>query len=177
MRYQTAPRPEPGGILTAPPCLGDGPFVLGDVRECAPLPQASRFPTDMVARLIDGREVAEKVKKEVRQSVADMARRGLRRPGLAVVLVGRNAASEIYVRNKRKACADAGIHSMAHDLPDTASEADLLKLIDELNGDDRVDGILVQLPLPEQIRQTAILERFDPAKDADGFHPFNVGRL
>ena len=81
------------------------------------------------------------------------------------------------MRNKRKACAEAGIHSLAHDLPQSASEQDLLKLIDDLNRDERVDGILVQLPLPEQIRQTAIIERIDPAKDADGFHPFNIGRL
>ena len=131
----------------------------------------------MTAQIIDGRLVADKLNKEIRQSVNDMVKRGLRRPGLAVVLVGRNPASEIYVRNKRKACADAGIHSMAHDLPDTASESDLLKLIDSLNADDRIDGILVQLPLPEQIRQVAVLERIDPAKDADGFHPFNLGRL
>ena len=81
------------------------------------------------------------------------------------------------MRNKRKACVEAGIHSLAHDLPQSASEQDLLKLIDDLNRDERVDGILVQLPLPEQIRQTAIIERIDPAKDADGFHPFNIGRL
>ena len=131
----------------------------------------------MNARLLDGRKLAARLKKEIRQSVEEMQARGLRRPGLAAILVGRDPASEIYVRNKRKACVEAGIHSLAHDLPQSASEQDLLELIDQLNHDERVDGILVQLPLPEQIRQTAILERIDPAKDADGFHPFNVGRL
>ena len=131
----------------------------------------------MSARLLDGRQLAARLKKEIRQSVEEMQARGLRRPGLAAVLVGRDPASEIYVRNKRKACVEAGIHSLAHDLPHSASEQDLVRLIDELNRDERVDGILVQLPLPEQIRQTAIIERIDPTKDADGFHPFNVGRL
>lgn len=131
----------------------------------------------MNARLLDGRKLAARLKKEIRQSVEEMQARGLRRPGLAAILVGRDPASEIYVRNKRKACVEAGIHSLAHDLSQSASEQALLELIDQLNHDERVDGILVQLPLPEQIRQTAILERIDPAKDADGFHPFNVGRL
>lgn len=135
------------------------------------------MPPHMTARLLDGRKLAAQLKKDIRQSVEEMQARGLRRPGLAAVLVGRDPASQIYVRNKRKACADAGIHSLAHDLPDTTTEKQLLKLISELNRDDRVDGILVQLPLPEQIRQTTILESIDPKKDADGFHPFNVGRL
>ncbi len=131
----------------------------------------------MSARLLDGRRLAARLNKEIRHAVEEMQARGLRRPGLSAVLVGRDPASELYVRNKRKACAEAGIHSLAHDLPQSASEQDLLKLIDDLNRDERVDGILVQLPLPEQIRQTAIIERIDPAKDADGFHPFNIGRL
>lgn len=131
----------------------------------------------MTARLLDGKKLASLVKAEVRKSVDAMLVKGLRAPGLAAVLVGRNPASEIYVRNKRKSCEESGIRSFAHDLPDTTSEKDLLALIDELNADDRVDGILVQLPLPEQIRQTAVLERIDPSKDADGFHPFNLGRL
>ena len=131
----------------------------------------------MSARLLDGRKLAARLKKEIRHSVEEMQGRGLRRPGLAAILVGRDPASEIYVRNKRKACVEAGIHSLAHDLPQAATEQDLLRLIDDLNRDERVDGILVQLPLPEQIRQTAIIEHIDPAKDADGFHPFNIGRL
>jgi len=131
----------------------------------------------MTARLLDGRQLAATLKQDIHKAVEDMQARSLRRPGLAAILVGRDAASEIYVRNKRKACAEAGIHSLAHDLPDTTTEKQLLKLIGELNRDERVDGILVQLPLPEQIRQTAIIEHIHPAKDADGFHPFNVGRL
>src|SRR5690606_22039079 len=90
---------------------------------------------------------------------------------------GEDPASAVYVRNKRKACEEAGIFSVSHDLPEDTSEARLLSLIDELNADPKVDGILVQLPLPGQIRQTAIIERIDPAKDVDGFHPYNVGRL
>jgi methylenetetrahydrofolate dehydrogenase (NADP+)/methenyltetrahydrofolate cyclohydrolase len=131
----------------------------------------------MSARLLDGQQLAARIKKDIRRSVEEMQARGQRRPGLAAILVGRDPASEIYVRNKRKACVEAGIHSLAHDLPATTPERELLKLIDALNADDRVDGILVQLPLPEQIRQTAIIERIDPTKDADGFHPFNIGRL
>jgi methylenetetrahydrofolate dehydrogenase (NADP+) / methenyltetrahydrofolate cyclohydrolase len=131
----------------------------------------------MTARLLDGRELATRIKNDIRRSVEQMQAQGLRRPGLAAILVGRDPASEIYVRNKRKACVEAGIHSLAHDLPQSASEQDLTRLIDDLNRDERVDGILVQLPLPEQIRQTSIIERIDPAKDADGFHPFNIGRL
>src|SRR5689334_12939524 len=131
----------------------------------------------MSARLLDGGTLAARLKKEIRKSVEEMQARGLRRPGLAAVLVGRDPASEIYIRNKRKACVESGIHSLALDLPATTSESDLLKLVDELNRDERVDGILVQLPLPEQIRQTAILEHIDPTKDVDGFHPFNLGRL
>ena len=92
-------------------------------------------------------------------------------------MVGDNAASAVYVRNKRRACEETGIVSVAHDLPETTSEAELLALIDRLNADPAIDGILVQLPLPAHIGSTAVLERIDPAKDVDGFHPYNVGRL
>jgi len=131
----------------------------------------------MAAQLIDGRRLAVEVKAEVRQSIGAMKAKGLRQPGLAVVMVGEDSASAVYVRNKRAACEEAGIHSVAHDLPHSCSEHDLLALIDRLNADDRIDGILVQLPLPEQIRQTAVIERIDPAKDVDCFHPYNIGRL
>lgn len=131
----------------------------------------------MTARLIDGKVVATQVKAEVRREIDALLARGLRRPGLAVVMVGDNAASEIYVRNKRKSCEESGVHSVAHDLPQSTSERELLTLIDELNGDDAIDGILVQLPLPDQIRQSSVIDRIDPAKDVDGFHPYNVGRL
>ncbi|MBV6418227.1 MAG: Bifunctional protein FolD protein [Steroidobacteraceae bacterium] len=131
----------------------------------------------MAARIIDGKRIAGEVKAEVRVEIDAALARGLRRPGLAVVMVGDSAASAIYVRNKRKACEDAGVLSFAHDLPQSTSERELLTLIDELNGDPRIDGILVQLPLPDQIRQSAIIDRIDPAKDVDGFHPYNLGRL
>ena len=129
----------------------------------------------MAARIIDGKRIAGEVKAEVRVEIDAALARGLRRPGLAVVMVGDSAASAIYVRNKRKACEDAGVLSFAHDLPQSTSERELLTLIDELNGDPRIDGILVQLPLPDQIRQSAIIDRIDPAKDVDGFHPYNPG--
>lgn len=131
----------------------------------------------MAARLIDGKRIAGEVKAEVRAEIDAALARGLRRPGLAVVMVGDNAASAIYVRNKRKACEESGVLSVAHDLPQSTSERELLTLIDELNGDPRIDGILVQLPVPDQIRQSAIIDRIDPQKDVDGFHPYNLGRL
>lgn len=131
----------------------------------------------MTARLIDGKTVANQVKAEVRREIDALLARGLRRPGLAVVMVGDNAASEIYVRNKRKSCEESGVLSVAHDLPQSSSERELLTLIDELNANDAIDGILVQLPLPDQIRQASVIDRIDPAKDVDGFHPYNVGRL
>jgi methylenetetrahydrofolate dehydrogenase (NADP+)/methenyltetrahydrofolate cyclohydrolase len=102
---------------------------------------------------------------------------GLRPPGLATILVGDNGASRIYVRNKRRACDAAGIRSFDHDLPGNTPQQALLELIDELNTNDDVDGILVQLPLPEHIEETLVIERITPTKDVDGFHPYTVGRL
>ncbi len=131
----------------------------------------------MTAVVIDGRELAGEVKAQVRTAIEAALARGHRRPALAVVKVGDNPASDVYVRNKRKACEEVGIRSVAHDLPRSSSEIALLALIDELNRDPDIDGILVQLPLPDQIRSTTVIERIDPAKDVDGFHPYNVGRL
>jgi methylenetetrahydrofolate dehydrogenase (NADP+) / methenyltetrahydrofolate cyclohydrolase len=131
----------------------------------------------MTARIIDGKAIAQEVRNEVRRSIDGMVGRGLRRPGLAVLMVGDNPASQVYVRNKRRACEEVGIVSVAHDLPQSTSETELLARIDELNADEAVDGILVQLPLPDHIRESAVVERIDPRKDADGFHPYNVGRL
>ena len=131
----------------------------------------------MTAQVIDGRKLATEVKNQVRTAVEAAFGRGRRRPALAVVKVGDNPASEVYVRNKRKACEEVGIRSVAHDLPHSTSEIALLSLIEELNCDPEIDGILVQLPLPDQILSTAIIEKIDPAKDVDGFHPYNVGRL
>jgi len=131
----------------------------------------------VAARLIDGRELAGEVKSEVRRTIETTVAGGGHRPGLAVVKVGDDPASAVYVRGKRRACEEVGIVSFAYDLPASTAEAALLSLIDELNRDARVDGILVQLPLPPHIARTAVIERIDPVKDVDGFHPYNIGRL
>jgi len=137
-------------------------------------PVSLRGPT---AHLIDGKAIAREVKAEVRSIVDRMVAQGRRPPGLAVVMVGDNPASAVYVRNKRLACTECGIHSVAIDMPQSTSEVELLTRIDALNADESIDGILVQLPLPEHIRQTEVVERIDPRKDVDGFHPYNIGRL
>ena len=131
----------------------------------------------MAAQLIDGRQLAGEIKADVRRGIAALVAHGGQRPGLAVIKVGEDPASAVYVRNKRRACEEVGVVSLAYDLPAQTPEADLLALIDELNADPRVHGILVQLPLPEHIGRTAVIERIDPAKDVDGFHPYNIGRL
>jgi methylenetetrahydrofolate dehydrogenase (NADP+)/methenyltetrahydrofolate cyclohydrolase len=129
------------------------------------------------AALIDGKAIAREVRALVRAAVDRQVAAGRRPPGLAVVMVGDNPASQVYVRHKRSACAECGVYSMAVDLPRSTSEVGLLSRIDELNADERIDGILVQLPLPEHIRQTSVVERINPRKDVDGFHPYNIGRL
>ena len=131
----------------------------------------------MTAQIIDGKAIAQSLIEEIREKVDARLKAGKRAPGLAVILVGNDPASEVYVRNKRRGCENAGILSFAHDLPADTSEATLLALIDELNQDERVDGILVQLPLPKHIDSETILERIVADKDVDGFHPYNIGRL
>ena len=131
----------------------------------------------MTARLIDGKALAERTTREVAERVEARVASGKAAPGLAVVLIGENAASQLYVRNKRRTTESVGMRSFAHDLPATTSEAELLALIDRLNADPAVSGILVQLPLPKQIDPASVVERIDPRKDVDGFHPYNVGRL
>jgi methylenetetrahydrofolate dehydrogenase (NADP+) / methenyltetrahydrofolate cyclohydrolase len=131
----------------------------------------------MTARILDGKAVAERLTSDVREKVAARLASGKDAPGLAVVLVGENVASQVYVRNKRKTTDNVGMRSLALDLPATVGEAELLALIDRLNGDPAVNGILVQLPLPKQIRSETVIESIDPKKDVDGFHPYNVGRL
>ncbi|RXZ44126.1 bifunctional methylenetetrahydrofolate dehydrogenase/methenyltetrahydrofolate cyclohydrolase FolD [Crenobacter cavernae] len=131
----------------------------------------------MVAQRIDGKAVADARIDAVRKEVDARLAAGLRVPTLAVVLVGDDAASAVYVRNKKRACATAGIRSLAYDLPTATTQEDLLALIDELNANAEVDGILVQLPLPEHIDPQSVIERIDPHKDVDGFHPYNMGRL
>jgi methylenetetrahydrofolate dehydrogenase (NADP+)/methenyltetrahydrofolate cyclohydrolase len=129
------------------------------------------------AKIMDGKAVASRVRQQVALEAAAFAVKKSRRPGLAVVQVGSDPASSVYVRHKRKACAEAGIESFAYDLPATTSEAELLSLVTRLNADDRVDGILVQLPLPKGLDSTRIMDAVDPAKDVDGFHPVNTGLL
>jgi len=131
----------------------------------------------MAAKIIDGKTIAQQVRLEVAEKVKQRLAAGKRAPGLAVVLVGENPASQIYVGSKRRACEEVGFVSRSYDLPATTSEADLLQLIDDLNGDNEIDGILVQLPLPAGIDNVKVLERITPDKDVDGFHPYNVGRL
>ncbi|EGY59558.1 MULTISPECIES: bifunctional methylenetetrahydrofolate dehydrogenase/methenyltetrahydrofolate cyclohydrolase FolD [unclassified Neisseria] len=131
----------------------------------------------MTAKLIDGKKISQERLQLVSAAVAKRLESGLRAPCLAVVLVGDNPASAVYVRNKKSACQKCGIRSLSYELPASTSQEDLLKLIDELNGNAEVDGILVQLPLPEGLDSQAVLERIHPDKDVDGFHPYNVGRL
>ncbi|WP_419149540.1 bifunctional methylenetetrahydrofolate dehydrogenase/methenyltetrahydrofolate cyclohydrolase FolD [Pseudoalteromonas 'SMAR'] len=131
----------------------------------------------MTANIIDGKAIAKQVRSTVAKRVEQRLANGLRAPGLAVVLVGQDPASQVYVGSKRKACEEVGFVSKSFDLPGDTSEAQLLDLVDQLNGDPEVDGILVQLPLPEGLDAEKVLERIDPHKDVDGFHPYNVGRL
>ncbi|GAM55639.1 methylenetetrahydrofolate dehydrogenase (NADP+) [Vibrio ishigakensis] len=131
----------------------------------------------MTAQNIDGKLISQTVRSEVAARVKARTEAGLRAPGLAVVLVGEDPASQVYVGSKRRACDEVGFVSKSYDLPATTSEQQLLDLIDELNQDNEIDGILVQLPLPAGIDSTLVLERITPEKDVDGFHPYNVGRL
>jgi methylenetetrahydrofolate dehydrogenase (NADP+)/methenyltetrahydrofolate cyclohydrolase len=130
----------------------------------------------MSAEIIDGKAIAQSVRGEVKDRVAALSEDGLT-PGLATVLVGEDPASKVYVAAKRKACAEAGIAAWDHDLAASTSQEDLLKLLDELNHDLAVHGILVQLPLPAHIEEHTVLDAMSPAKDADGFHPASLGRL
>ncbi len=131
----------------------------------------------MTAKIIDGKAIAAQVRQNVKQRVDHRIKQGQRAPGLAVVLVGSDPASQVYVNNKRKSCAEVGFVSKSFDLPADTSEQALLELIDQLNGDTEIDGILVQLPLPQHIDSEKVIERIDPNKDVDGFHPYNIGLL
>lgn len=131
----------------------------------------------MSALRIDGNAVSKQLREDVALQISKRIESGKRAPGLAVILVGLDAASQVYVGKKRQACESIGINSVAHDLPTETDENTLLTLIDELNEDDSIDGILVQLPLPAHLDSTKVLERINPTKDVDGFHPYNVGRL
>jgi len=131
----------------------------------------------MSYELIDGKLVASKIREEIKDRVVEIKSKHSRVPGLAAILVGEDPASEIYVRNKRKACEDVGIYSEEHKLSGDIAQEDLLKLINRLNGDENINGILVQLPLPEHIDDSTVLNSVSPEKDVDGFHPINAGLL
>lgn len=131
----------------------------------------------MTATLIDGKSIAAQQRQAVKEAVRQRLAQGLRAPGLAVIQVGEDAASKVYVANKRKACQDVGFVSKAYDLSADTGQGELLALIDQLNADRAIDGILVQLPLPAGIDTETVIERIHPDKDVDGFHPYNIGRL
>jgi methylenetetrahydrofolate dehydrogenase (NADP+)/methenyltetrahydrofolate cyclohydrolase len=131
----------------------------------------------MTAQIIDGKRIASEIRRDLRRQIEARRKDGLRPPGLAVIMIGSHAPSAVYVRNKRQGCAETGIRDLSHDLPAETTQQQLLDLIARLNHDPAVDGILVQLPLPAHIDQNAVIDHIDPAKDVDGFHPCNVGRL
>ena len=131
----------------------------------------------MTAALIDGKLIAQQLRHSIKDKVQQRIEKSLRAPGLAVILVGSDPASQVYVGSKRKACEEVGFVSRSYDLPPSTSQDDLFQLIDELNNDNEIDGILVQLPLPEGLDANLIIEHINPKKDVDGFHPNNVGKL
>lgn len=136
------------------------------------------MPTKRPAKLIDGKAISRQILDELKEEIAAM--KGGKKaitPGLAVVLVGQDPASQVYVRSKRRTCEELGVNSYAHDLPENTTERKLLNLVKKLNEDPKVHGILVQMPLPKHIDEQKVLNAIDPAKDVDGFHPVNVGRL
>ncbi|MDX1749614.1 MAG: bifunctional methylenetetrahydrofolate dehydrogenase/methenyltetrahydrofolate cyclohydrolase FolD [Methylophaga sp.] len=131
----------------------------------------------MTAQIIDGKTIATELKQKIKASTQMRLATGKRRPGLAVVLIGDNPASQVYVGSKRRSCEEVGFKSESFDLPETTTEQELLDLITQLNEDDEIDGILVQLPLPAHFNTDVIIEHIAPHKDVDGFHPYNIGRL
>ncbi len=131
----------------------------------------------MTAKIIDGKKVSDKIRAEIKLKVKERIEEGKRPPGLAVILIGNDPASQVYVGHKRKACQEIGIYSRSYDLPIQTTQHELITLIGELNDDSEIDGILVQLPLPEHLDASLVIEQIHPDKDVDGFHPINVGRL
>jgi methylenetetrahydrofolate dehydrogenase (NADP+) / methenyltetrahydrofolate cyclohydrolase len=127
--------------------------------------------------LLDGKALSEKIKEEVKVEVAQLVEEKQITPGLAVILVGNDAASATYVASKAKSCKNAGIYSVVHEMPDSITQEELLETIEMMNKNPKLDGILVQLPLPKHIDTTTVLEAINPLKDVDGFHPYNVGRM
>ena len=131
----------------------------------------------MTAKLIDGKKIAEKIISEIKDKVITNQSEGIAPPGLAVIQVGKDPASSVYVRNKRKACEEVGMKSFNYDLDKSTSQQELIELVDSLNNNAEVNGILIQLPLPSQINETIVIETISPSKDVDGFHPYTIGRL
>ncbi len=131
----------------------------------------------MSAKIISGKTIASELRQKLKQRISKLQSQGCAAPGLAVILVGSDPASEVYVKSKRKACEEVGINSVSHDLAENTTQQQLLTLIEKLNNDDSVHGILVQLPLPPQIDSDIVIESINPNKDVDGFHPYNIGRL
>ena len=131
----------------------------------------------MTAQIIDGKGMAAQLRANLADEVKSITAKGRRAPGLAVVLAGDDPASQIYVRNKHRACEDVGIRAFSHNIPATTTQQELMGLIDSLNENPEVDGILVQFPLPGGLDESEVVQRIDPSKDVDGFHPYNVGRL
>src|SRR5207253_2531622 len=156
---------------------GDRDHHLHPLEAAAGNPDGSRPDDHMTATLIDGKAAAAAIRLKVASQVAEFERQSGRPPGLATVLVGEDPASAVYVRSKNRATAEANMASFAHNLPDTTTEPELLQLVTDLNADERVDGILVQLPLPDAIDSARVIATIDPAKDVDGFHAINAGRL
>ena len=131
----------------------------------------------MSANIIDGKQIGQEIRDGVKAAIEDRLQRGLPAPGLATVLVGENPASQVYVRNKQKACAEVGINSFGYDLPEDSTQDEVETLVRKLNADPAVNGILVQLPLPRHLDEEKVLSAIDLNKDVDGFHPINIGRL
>lgn len=131
----------------------------------------------MTSNIIDGKAIAAQLRADIREKIDSRTAKGRRKPCLAVILVGNDPASQIYVNNKHKACDEIGITSQSYDLPADSTETELLTLVDKLNLDANVDGILVQLPLPSHLQSSTVIEHISPCKDVDGFHPYTVGRL
>ncbi len=131
----------------------------------------------MTAKIIDGKKIAQETISDIKEAISKTKKEGTKPPGLAVIQIGENPVSKIYVRNKRIACDQVGMQSFNYDLPETTSEKELIELVALLNKNPEVNGILVQLPLPDHINETKIIETIDPIKDVDGFHPYTIGRL
>ncbi len=130
-----------------------------------------------MAKIIDGKAISAQIRSEIAAETAEFIKDTGKTPGLAVIIVGTDPASQVYVRNKRKACEEVGFYSEGYELPENTTQAELEALVDKLNADDKINGILVQLPLPKHLDETAILLRIDPRKDVDAFHPYNVGKI